>query len=158
MAMFALSDDEAYPPGLRLNVSLVPCRGSNDPLRKCLAIIFGDLPNSLRQSFEVKVGDWVGNSEQLTASLWRADGTAGGVYILRGQSPAAQISALADQVQDLVVETLWSHGEPAVWPACPLHKPVHQLRAQIEGLRAVWVCPHTQDVVARIGDLTPANR
>ncbi|GGN65735.1 hypothetical protein GCM10011579_036500 [Streptomyces albiflavescens] len=87
--------------------------------------------------------------------LWAPDGSGQGVYGEPDDRPGVRLAEVADQAQDWAVEALCAAGEPAVWPHCPEHPNTHPLNAiPIKG-EAVWVCPRTGAVVARIGMLAP---
>jgi hypothetical protein len=62
------------------------------------------------------------------------------------------LAAVADVIQDWILEELPSRQLPAVWPACPAH-PQHPLVAQVIGETAMWVCPETREGKATIGAL-----
>lgn len=85
--------------------------------------------------------------------LQSADGSGQGL-LWRATAPAPdRLSNLADQVQEWAVEALWSAGAPAVWPHCPEHPNSHPLTATVVAEAAVWACPKSGAVVARIGAL-----
>ena len=54
---------------------------------------------------------------------------------------------LADRIQDDVLEELWG----PVWPECPGHR--HPCAAELIDEVAVWACPSTHEIVARVGSL-----
>jgi hypothetical protein len=59
---------------------------------------------------------------------------------------AVGLSHAADQLQDHVIDCL-----EAAWPKCPDHE--HPLTASVRDEVAVWVCPMTDAVHRRIGDV-----
>ena len=85
------------------------------------------------------------------------DGTGFGVSMAPADPEAAQLAAVADQVQEWVVEALWRRGRSTSWPECPAHPNSHPLTPLVVAERAVWTCPATASVVAEIGDLYPQD-
>jgi hypothetical protein len=85
------------------------------------------------------------------------DGSGHGVFWLAEGTAGDRLASLADQVQEWAVEALWSAGEPAVWPHCPQHPDTHPLTATVAQDGAVWACPKSGAVVARIGELVTAR-
>jgi hypothetical protein len=61
---------------------------------------------------------------------------------------------VADQVQEWAVEELCSVGKPTNWAQCP----EHPLAPVVSEGRAVWTCPKTGNVVAKIGHLPAPGR
>lgn len=100
--------------------------------------------------------DW-GEVMQRTAMCRWPDGSGTGVWVLVEETLAEGVARVADQVQDLVVESLPARGLPAVWPECPDHPDRHPLQARCVDGAAVWVCPREGRVVARIGGLAAPN-
>ncbi|GAA4089990.1 hypothetical protein GCM10022233_86650 [Streptomyces shaanxiensis] len=70
-----------------------------------------------------------------------------------GVTPAERLASLAEQVQEWAVEALWSEGASAVWPHCPDHPDTHPLEAGVVEGTAVWACPKSGSVFARVGGL-----
>ena len=85
--------------------------------------------------------------------LYAPDGSGQGLTHPRGTTTPDRLANLADQVQEWAVEALWTAGVPAVWPHCPEHPNSHPLRATVADETAVWTCPKSGTVVARIGEL-----
>ena len=93
--------------------------------------------------------------------LHAPDGSGQGIRWPDSGSAAERLANLADQVQEWAVEAQWSVGAPAVWPHCPQHPNSHPLTATVaadDGVgvgagAAVWTCPNTGAVVARVGEL-----
>lgn len=130
--------------------------GVETELTEALAPVLRDLESSGGPRPEVRDEKWSDFEGQLTAMLWRPH-SGQGVSVMAGEPRAEQIAAVADQVQEWVVEALWQDGRPATWPECPEHPDSHPLAARWEDGQAVWACPRTGDQVSRIGDL-PALR
>lgn len=60
-------------------------------------------------------------------------GTSGGIFPASGADPVSALVAVADDVQDALMEELW-----AAWPVCPVHRlGVH---ARQHDKAAVWWC------------------
>lgn len=91
------------------------------------------------------------------AMLYEPDGSGHGVQWPPPGTAADRLASLADQVQEWAVEALWSAGAAAVWPHCPEHPNSHPLTATVVAEAAVWTCPRSGAVVARIGALEGAG-
>ena len=89
--------------------------------------------------------------------LWEADGSGAGLRDSDALAGAEAIVDLADRVQEVVCEALWSVGQPATWPDCPEHPASHPLSPLVVQEEPVWVCPRSNRPVARVGTL-PAAR
>lgn len=90
--------------------------------------------------------------------LYTPGGSGQGLTRPRGATVPDRLADLADQVQEWAVEALWSEGVAAVWPHCPEHPNSHPLRATVADEAAVWACPKSGAVVARIGELEGRTR
>ncbi|HTJ68518.1 MAG TPA: hypothetical protein VL551_13370 [Actinospica sp.] len=98
------------------------------------------------------------DADEPAVLLYAPDGSGFGVRVLPDAPYAEQLAHLADQVQEWAVEALWSEGKSAVWPQCPDHPDSHPLQPNVideytQQAAAVWQCPKTRDVVAKIGEL-----
>ncbi|WP_436521698.1 hypothetical protein [Actinoplanes sp. HUAS TT8] len=76
-----------------------------------------------------------------------------GTIGLIGIAPGHNVAGATDQLHDWVLECLPELGFPAVWPECPEHPATHPLSAGAVHGEPVWICPRTQTVHARIGQL-----
>lgn len=66
---------------------------------------------------------------------------------------AEEVALLADQIQEVVMETRWSQRiNPAAWPECPTHR-THPLQAIAEDGAALWRCPKDASISFGIGSL-----
>jgi hypothetical protein len=85
-------------------------------------------------------------------SFWllSASGHRTGLLILLTLAWQDQVASMADQLQDFVVEELAMTGSSPVWPECAVHPQSHPLKAAVDGGRAVWVCPRTNQEVVPI--------
>ena len=117
-----------------------------DPVLRDLAGPGGVLP-------DVRDETWSDDPGTASAFLYAADGTGMGISIDLGKPESAQITALADQVQDWAVEALWSLRRPTNWPSCPEHPGSHPLTAAESSGRALWTCPADGTEVSEIGAL-----
>ncbi|MFB9315698.1 hypothetical protein [Nocardioides plantarum] len=70
------------------------------------------------------------------------------------QTPADELERLADQVHEWVVEELPGLRRPTNWPVCPAHPTTHPLEVRQVAGDVVWVCPRTEEAVARVGELS----
>ena len=65
-----------------------------------------------------------------------------------------EIVWLADQIQEVVIETRWHYGvNPVAWPECPVHR-THPLGATIDSGEARWTCPRDATTSFMIGSLS----
>src|SRR5436305_558239 len=63
----------------------------------------------------------------LYATAWTPDGSAVGISVQAGWPRAAQIAALAEQLQEITIEARWGAIPSATWPECPGHPNSHPL-------------------------------
>jgi hypothetical protein len=124
-------------------------------LTAALTPVLRDLETTGGPRPEVRDEQWSDMAGQLTAYLYRPDGTGQGVFVMAGEARPDQVAAVADQVQEWAVETLWQISLPATWPECPEHPDSHPLAAQRHGDRAVWVCPRSGARICAVGELPP---
>ncbi|WP_409237631.1 hypothetical protein [Streptomyces sp. PA5.6] len=85
--------------------------------------------------------------------LYEPDGSGAGLVPRFGGSAAERTADFADQAQDWAVEALCAELRPAVWPECPEHPDSHPLAAGVVRGVAVWSCPRSRRVAARVGEL-----
>jgi hypothetical protein len=76
-----------------------------------------------------------------------------GVLVDRGASEPENVTWVADQVQEFVLEELSRNGRSASWPTCPRHPNTHPLAAVLIEGTASWRCPKSLVVTAEIGSL-----
>lgn len=79
------------------------------------------------------------------------DGSGTGVYLNLGDSESERIRAVAEQVQDIVIEELWARASN--WPMCPSHRSAHPMQTMLIDDEAWWGCPADSSSVSRIGAL-----
>ena len=96
--------------------------------------------------------DW-GSPLGPAAMVWASEEIGTGISIVSGESDAEQVVSVADQVQEVAIETLWMERLPVTWPQCPLHPDTHPLDPYLVQGRPVWRCPRSSTVVADIGSL-----
>ncbi|MGN6332249.1 MAG: hypothetical protein ACTHOD_11440 [Motilibacteraceae bacterium] len=99
------------------------------------------------------VPDETGAVGELRAITRWPDGTCYGVWVDADEDIETRIARLGDQLQDAAVETLAGLGRPALWPECSDHPNRHPLQARCVAGRAVWCCPRSGRILARIGEL-----
>ena len=75
-----------------------------------------------------------------------------GVWVSTTDDEQTRIAMLADQVQEFVIEELWSHA-PTNWPPCPQHPDTHPLIATVVEGVATWVCPREGTPCSAVGSL-----
>lgn len=90
---------------------------------------------------------------QFGVYLYGPDGSGHGIQWPPAGTAADRLAKVADQVQEWAVEAQWSAGAPAVWPHCPQHPNSHPLTATVAADAAVWTCPKTGALIARVGEL-----
>ncbi len=127
-------------------------------LAEALTPVLRDLETTGSVRPLIRDEQWSDYPGQVTAMLGSPDGTGQGVSAMAGEPWAERVAAVADQVQDWVVEELCSLGRPTNWPPCPAHPQSHPLSAVVRDGRAVWACPRTDQVISGIGQLTPGGR
>jgi len=64
----------------------------------------------------------------------------------------SRVTAAADQVQEWVIEELWSTAT-ANWPPCPRHRASHPLQPVVLDGLATWICPADGEQIGPIGSL-----
>lgn len=77
-------------------------------------------------------------------SFWLLSSTEGSqtrIVVLKDLPRIVQDVAVAEQLQEFVIEERATHGLTAAWPDCPEHPATHPLNAVEAGDHAVWVCP-----------------
>lgn len=84
---------------------------------------------------------WIGTS----------DGGATMVRINATDTVAERVAAVADQVQEIVIEELWTRASN--WPMCPAHRSTHPLQVGMTPAGPWWTCPTDRAAVAAVGDL-----
>jgi hypothetical protein len=160
------SERPAQPRRTRARTGELDALSMDPRLARALAPVLRDLEATCDVTLELS-DDWPEppvdsplfrpwhRSPELSVMVHEPSGSSTGISIEGGSLPE-QIAALADQLQDVAVETLWRAGLPASWPACPTHPRTHPLEAHVTLARAAWRCPRTFAVVADIGDLVPS--
>lgn len=127
---------------------------SVDPvLMAALDPVLSDLGRTAGVPLTVKTKQWSDFPGQATVMIVEPDGTGTGISVMVQDEPAERILAVADQVQDIVVEALWGLGRSATWPECPEHKASHPLKAERTDAGPMWLCPASRAGVAVIGSL-----
>ena len=127
----------------------------HDVLTVALVSVLADVIATTDVRLEVVSEEWSDFPGQVTAMVNQSDGARTGVSLMVDQSPVEQVASLADQIQEIVVESLWSAGESSTWPECPRHPNSHPLSAGVRDQAPVWRCPRDNVIVSRIGDLGP---
>ena len=86
------------------------------------------------------------------STIWGGSGGGTGISVPLGVSLQEQLVAVADQIQEIVIEELWYSGHSASWPECPIHGG-HPLKPVIAGPDAMWECPSDHTKLFMIGEL-----
>ena len=129
----------------------------NDHLDRALARVFHDLEATGVPVPRVEPADWQTHEPSESAVLRTTDGSGAGVWVDPSLPAAEQVAMVAEQVQEIVVETLpWQH-RPANWPPCPEHPANHPLAPVARGGVAMWVCPQSSRPSCEVGAV-PGHR
>lgn len=123
-----------------------------DHLNRAMALVAHDIVVMGAPLPVVEDSDWQDWPTAESALLRSADGSGMGVWVDTASSMADQVAALADQVQDWVVEL--ADKRMTTWPQCPDHPANHPMLAVAENDCAMWVCPASRRQVSEIGQLT----
>jgi hypothetical protein len=75
-----------------------------------------------------------------------------GISVLRNSAPADRLFFLAEQLQSWAGDVQVDPGRRP-WPDCPDHTGSHTLAPDTRDEVAVWYCPETGHVIARMGML-----
>ncbi len=128
---------------------------SRDPFGAAIALVLHDLESEGIAAPTITVPGRPGSPGQRTATVHSGDGTSTGIWAWESEPPNEQIVRLADHIQEWAVEWLAARARPATWPMCPAHPNSHPLRPVLADRAPVWVCPQTEAVISRIGELSP---
>jgi len=79
--------------------------------------------------------------------LTSVSGGGTGIMIPPGFSRSMLEVTLADQVQDFIIEELWTLGRSTSWPECPDHPNTHPLRAHMVDGAGMWICHRNGRVI-----------
>lgn len=91
----------------------------------------------------VRLMTWEG-SRNVGVDAWAANSSGGGIFPEEGRDPVRALVAMAEDLQDAVMHSIWG-----VWPTCPIHKlGVHA--AERDGA-AVWWRPRGGHAAAQVG-------
>lgn len=123
-----------------------------DVLARALEPVLRDLRKTGIPEPRVIDNDWTDIPDLATAALLSRLGRTG-ISVHRLAPEDEQVAAIAEQVQEVVIEDLWIEGQPTNWPQCPNHRATHPLTAATRDGVAVWICPTGGTTLARIGNL-----
>ncbi len=117
-------------------------------LEQALELLRADVAaTGLTGPVTLSVKDWNGHAYTEFRGCY---GSGGGIGPETARDPVAALAAVADDLQDAIMDTVW-----AVWPVCPEHSLGGNARVR-EG-RAVWWCRGRDHVIAPVGQLTRRN-
>jgi hypothetical protein len=92
----------------------------------------------------------VDGEEGIVARLWDTEtGSGTGLWLDDGVEPLHAVLDMADCVQEVAMEVLWR-----AWPKCPQHPNGHPLELDVADDAALWACPETRVIIARVGELS----
>ena len=120
-------------------------------IAEAIAPVLRDISATCGVELDVRDEQW--GYDGPAVMVWEPDGSGTGVAVVAGQPSSEQIASLADQLQEVVIEALWSAGRPVTWPQCPSHPDSHPLEAAVVDSRAVWRCPKSGVVIDGVGAL-----
>lgn len=92
---------------------------------------------------------WVADPSVASAML----GGSTGLSLEVGAPEESRVAAAADQVQEWVIEELWSTATATNWPPCPRHRASHPLQSVVRAGVATWICPADGEQIGPIGSL-----
>ena len=92
-------------------------------------------------------------SDQHGPYVWitASDGSATMVRSNLTDTVAERVAAVADLVQEIVIEELWARASN--WPMCPAHRSTHPLQVAMTPAGPWWACPADRAAVSAVGDL-----
>ncbi len=127
----------------------------SEKIDEILGYVLRDVTSSGLETPRIEPVDWYNDPQVSSAMIYSVrDSTGRGVSVQNDLSLDRQLVAVADQIQEWVIEEVGTtHSN---WPQCPLHPNNHPLAARIVDDRGVWACPASNTPVARIGELGPA--
>jgi hypothetical protein len=131
--------------------------GVDDVLMQALAPVLSDIARTVAVPLEIRDEQWSDFPGQLTAMIYTEDGTGTGVSVMARDPLADRVVLVADQVQDIIVEALWTARRPTSWPECPMHPSAHPLKAEVSASGPTWRCVRSGVDVVEIGSLTAAG-
>lgn len=123
----------------------------DDVLRRALEAVLSDIRSTGAPRPRVEDKQWDDDPSVSSAMLWAVDGSGQGISTRAGLSEVGQLVAIADQVQEWVIEERWSEGSN--WPQCPEHPRNHPLTPAVVSKSARWVCPISATPFGQIGQL-----
>ena len=96
--------------------------------------------------------EWMANDETYAVRAL-ADGVETG-FVVEGRVPSQElVVALADQLQEVVIENRWGRQRESSWPMCPQHPHGHPLRPVLAD-EPIWQCPMNATIRYPIGELS----
>lgn len=111
-------------------------------LERALGLVRADVAaTGLTGPVTLSVKDWNDHAYAEFRGCW---GTDGGIGPGAARDPVVALAAVADNLQDAIMESTWT-----VWPVCPEHN--LGAHARIRDGRAVWWCRGRGHVIAPIG-------
>jgi hypothetical protein len=122
---------------------------------RAMAPVLADLRQQ-QPELELRI-EWAADGESHVAMAYDPTGCGAGLTFSASDGCAEAVATLADQVQEVVFDALWSAGREANWPCCPVHPRRHPLAAAVLDDQPVWVCPQNRHLIARIGTLGPRD-
>jgi len=125
-----------------------------DPLlRQALDVALRDIRSLGVPEPEIRDTIWIKDPAYPSAVLGSIGGAGTGISVRLADPQAERLARVADQVQDWVIEELWSRHEPTNWPTCPAHPDSHPLICVTRDGTAVWTCPIDLTEFSPVGSL-----
>ena len=126
---------------------------AEDVLTRALAPVLRDVRTTGVPEPGLDGYGWVADPSVASAML----GGSTGLSVEVGVPEESRVAAAADQVQEWVIEELWSTATATNWPPCPRHLASHPLQSVVLDGVATWICPTDGEQIGPIGSLpTPS--
>jgi hypothetical protein len=119
-------------------------------IKDALEHVLRDVASTTDVFLRVEDGDWT-NEQGPDVLIVTPNGGTTGIFLNLADTETDRIVAVAEQVQEVVIEELWARASN--WPMCPAHRSSHPMQAALSAGEAWWACPADHAPVARIGEL-----
>jgi hypothetical protein len=129
----------------------------DEELMQSLSPVLSDIARTVAVPIEIRDEEWSSFPGQLTAMIYTQDGTGTGVSVMAYDELAQRVALAADQLQDIVVEALWTAERSTSWPECPIHPGTHPLNAELTAAGPMWRCARSGVDIVEIGSLRAAE-
>ena len=121
-------------------------------LRDALEPILRDIATLRAPAPMLRDENWTNDPTTAAARAWSLDGTGTGIYVSLNAPEPERIAAIAEQVQEWIIEQQWGTSA-SNWPPCPTHPDTHPLQVRMHDDRATWTCPTDGTSFWRVGSI-----